>query len=733
MKKNNIFRILIVALILTMLVGTVGASAFESYTTYTYSIDGEPLISPAAYSASASVSTAEMNFDKFGGVPLKDATDLVTDELGNVYIADKGNNRIVILNEYYRVIGIIESYEDEYGDVQTFKQPSGVFVTDPGVMADGSKQIYVCDTKNHRIVVFDENYQYLRTLERPSADILTQDAFEPYAVAVDLYGRVFIVSRTCYEGVIVMSSEGDFTGFIGAQKVTYSVLEMFWRNFQTKEQIEASIKNIPVAYNNLTIDDDGFIYVTSSSIDAEKQKASLTSKDPSYSPIKKLNSAGSEIMKRNGFYDPSGEVALTAGAVASTIVDAAVGPEGSWSILDVATNKKLDGSTKNRNRIFTYDDNGNLLFAFGDQGDQLGNAESPLAIAYQELEDTCYLLMLDQSLTGIKLTVYSPTEYCETILSALRNANEHNYSASIYFWQDVLTRNNNFDLAYIGIGKALYSQERYDEAMAMLERAYETAYYEKSFNAENKELLSKLLLPVVALIIVVLVLFLKFLGYAGKKNKATSLKVGRKTYWEEMLYAFHLCFHPFDGFWDLKHEQRGSVRAGTTIMGISIVALFYQSIGQGYIYNPRGSSQNIFGVAAAVVLVIMLWCVANWCLTCLFDGEGSFKDIYIATTYSLAPLPLFVIVSTLLTNFMDSTGSSVVSMLSTIGFVWVGFLLFFGMLVTHDYSIAKNILITVCTIVAMLVIAFVAVLFGSLVYKMISFVGAIISEIANRA
>ena len=269
--------------------------------------------------------------------------------------------------------------------------------------------------------------------------------------------------------------------------------------------------------------------------------------------------------------------------------------------------------------------------------------------------------------------------------------------------------------------------------MGMLERAYETAYYEKSFNAENKELLSKLLLPVVALIIVVLVLFFKFLGYAGKKNKATSLKVGRKTYWEELLYAFHLVFHPFDGFWDLKHEQRGSVRAGTTIMGMSIIALFYQSIGQGYIYNPRGSSQNIFGVAAAVVLIVMLWCVANWCLTCLFDGEGSFKDIYVATTYSLAPLPLFIIVSTLLTNFMDSTGSSVISMLSTIGFVWVGFLLFFGMLVTHDYSMGKNILITVCTIVAMLVIAFVAVLFGSLVYKMIAFVGAIISEIANRA
>ena len=730
MKKNNIFKALMIALVLTLLVGTLSVSAFESSSTYTYSIDGKPMKSPAAYSASVSLDSDQMKLANLGGVALKSATDIVTDELGQVYIADKGNNRVVVLDKYYRAVAIIESYEDEYGDMQTFNQPSGVFVTDPDVMADGSKEIYVCDTVNGRIVVFDSAYNYLRTLERPSSDIMKPEDFQPYAVAVDLYGRVFVVSLTCYQGVIVMSSEGDFTGFIGAQKVTYSVVEMIWRKFQTKDQIASQKQNIPAAYNNLTIDDDGFIYVTSTNITESNQKAAMTSKDPTHSPIKKLNSAGNEIMRRNGFYDPSGEVAITAGAKVSAIIDCAVGPEGSWSLLDNAENN-LTGRRKNR--IFTYDDNGNLLFAFGDDGDQLGNAENPIAITYQEVDGKQYLLLLDSAATGIKLTVYTPTEYCETILSALRNANENKYSASIYFWQDVLTRNNNFDLAYIGIGKALYSQEKYDEAMDMLKGAYETSYYSKAFNAKNKEVLGKLLLPVIILIIVLIALLGKFLGYAGKKNKATALKVGRKTYWEELLYAFHLVFHPFDGFWDLKHEMRGSVRAGTTIMGLTMAAIFYQSIGKGYIYNPRGSSMNAFVVLFGVALVVVLWCVANWCLTCLFEGEGSFKDIYIATTYSLAPLPLFIIVSTLLTNFMDGTGASVVSMISTIGFVWAGLLLFFGMLVTHDYPMGKNILISACTIVAMLVIVFVAVLFGSLVYKMISFVVDLIGEIVNRA
>jgi hypothetical protein len=117
----------------------------------------------------------------------------------------------------------------------------------------------------------------------------------------------------------------------------------------------------------------------------------------------------------------------------------------------------------------------------------------------------------------------------------------------------------------------------------------------------------------------------------------------------------------------------------------------------------------------------------------LLPFMGSLKDIFIATTYSLAPLAPMVILSTILTNVLTATEGSMVNLLVTIGYVWVAFLLFFGMLVTHDYALGKNVLITICTIVAMAVIMFVAILFSSLVIKMVTFVIAIITEIANRA
>lgn len=722
-------RALIFTLLFTLLFGTLTSSAFNAYDTYTYSIDGEPLKSPAAYSANQQVDSSTIKLPS--GDRIQRAVDIVTDAKGNIYITDAGSKpaRIIVLDQQYKVKNIVTQYVDENNEVQTFNEPSGVFVTKYKIREDDKTYIYVCDKNNYRIVVFEEDFTYVRTINAPETTLLEKEKFMPDAVAVDQYGRIFVVANSCNKGVIVLSSEGDFTGFIGAQKVTYSILQIIWRNFQTKEQLAQQINEVPAIYNNITVDEDGFVYVTSGDIDKKQQIAAIKSKNADYSPIKKLNSAGDEIMKRNGFFDPGGEVAVNSlTGNPSVIVDVAVGPEGTWSLLE-GTNK---AATQKRSRIFTYDQNGNLLFAFGDRGDQLGNGDY-IGFTYQTLEDVTRILVLNYSSDGdYAITVFEPTEYCDTIMNALHNQNTHNYSDSIRFWEEVLKRNNNFDLAYIGIGKALFNQGKYEEAQEMLANAYETDYYSRAFSEIRKEVIGKWLLPLLILVIALFVLIIKFLAWAKKKNKATSLKVGRKTYGEELLYIFHLMLHPFDGFWDLKHEQRGSVRAATTILGVTILAFFYQSIGRGYSFNPRGQYSTIFVQIISVLVPVLLWCLGNWCLTTLFDGEGSFKDIYVASCYSLAPLPFMLVISTILTNVLTASEGSIATLLVTIAYVWVAFLLFFGMLVTHDYSMGKNLLITICTIVAMVVIMFVAVLFSSLLIKMVTFVIAIFNEIGNR-
>ena len=723
MKK--IFNVLIIALIAVMLFGTVYSSAAEPYDTYTYSIDGKVIQSPPAYSAVDDFDSIDMNIAKLSSVATLSATvsDIFCDDQANLYIADKGNNRIVVLNKFYEATGIIESYVDENGVAQTFNGPSGLYVTDAAKTSDGTSHIYVCDTGNKRVVVFDREYNYIRTIYKPDSAILSAGAFDPTAIAVDIYGRIFIVSPSAYEGVIVLTKDGDFTGFIGAQQVSYSIIDIIWAKFQSAENRLTQELKLATPYNNITVDDDGFVYVTMYPTDLAEQKnqlSSIKSKKATYSPVKKLNSQGKEIMNRNGFFDPGGEVVINVMDI-SQIKDVALGAEGTWTLLD-----------QSRSRFFTYDQSGNLLFAFGGKGDQLGHGASFVGMTYQVVDGTYRLVALDAAGNGSKITVYDPTDYYYALIDALENENQHDYIAAQDCWERVLTLNNNLDLAYIGIGKALYNQGKYAESMEYLESAYETKVWSDAHASANKNIVSKWLLPIVALVIVALVLVAKFLGYAKKKNKATSLKVGKKTYWEELLFAFHLVFHPFDGFWDLKHEKRGSVRAASTIIAITIAAFFYQSIGEGYAFNPRGTTINILAVIGVIVLVLGLFTVSNWCLTTLFEGEGSFKDIFIAVGYSLAPLPIFLIISTVLTNFMTTSSQSMINLIVTIGYVWVGILLYFGTLVTHDYSLKKNIVTIFGTIVAMLVIAFIAALFFSLVAKMVTFVVSIFTEIGNR-
>jgi len=707
MKKLS--RVLLSALALVMLLTTfVGAAA--PYATYTYSSTGFVLNSPAAYVPDQIITSAYIGLE----TPFDDPRDLFVGPDQSVYLVDAKNSRIICMDRYFKFKFDIDKFNNTQGVPDALSDPSGVFVTD--------KYIYVCDSNNNRIVMFTLDGEYHKIIPAPVSDLFDENAvYKPVACAVDEYGRLFIVSSTTYQGIIVMSEDGGFHGFIGANTVTISAWEILWRNFQTEAQRELSTKLVSTEFNNITIDKDNFIYVTTSAIGESEQQATIKSKSGDKAPVKKLNASGADVMRRNGFFGPHGEVMVSNVSTAeikgaSRIIDAAVGPEGTWSIID-----------EKRSKVFTYDKDGNMLFTFGDKGTQTGNIDSVEAIVYQGDK----IILLDK--TSDTFTIYRRTEYGDLLIQALEHQNNRIYDVAIDDWTEILKRNNNYDSAYIGIGKALYRDGQFEEAMEYYKYAYETDNYSLAYQEIRKEFLSKWIVALLAGIVVLIVLIGKFLGYAAKINKKAQLKIGRKSLKEEMLYPFHLIFHPFDGFWDLKHEKRGSVRSAFLILVITIAVFCYQSIGTGYIFNPRQSSGlNIIMQILSVSMPLVLWCVANWCLTTLFEGEGSLKDIFVASCYSLTPLPLLIFPSVILSNVLTKSEGQIITLLSTFAFIWMGCLIFVGMMVTHDYSMFKSIVTSAGTIVGAVFIMFLAVLFSSLVAKMVAFVSSIIVEINFR-
>ncbi len=752
MKKLQRILLLVVCFVLTL--GCMSVNAIIPYSTYTYDIDGQYMESPHAYVP------YEVIDQEFLGVTLENPTDFCVDFENFIYISDQGTEKgsVVILNEKFKVIATIDTFINEWGVPEKIYSPAAVFVTPARAddYAEGddaleTKTLYVCDSTWNRILAFDvsnidseltpeenaENIVYNTTIYQPESDVFAEGhIFRPIAVAVDKVGRVYSVGELTHQGIISMNTDGSFFGFLGAQTQKTSIIDIIWRAFQTEEQRRKSIKTVSTEFNNINIDGDGFVYATTSTISDSQQMAAITGKDKggTYAPVKKLSPQGDDVMKRNGFFPPSGEVTVnqivssdsivTGG---STITDVALGPHGTWSIID-----------EKRSRVFTYDEEGRLLFAFGDKGNQLGNIQALAAIEYHGTN----LLLLDS--TNKNITVFKRTSYGDALDDAIVANLERRYTEAEQLWEDILQLNSNFDMSYIGIGKSLYREastlsdddprkvELFKEAMANYEYAYDTENWSNCYQDLRKIWIKKYVWIIPIAVIAVFFVLSKFMKAVGKTNKKEEVVKKNRTLWSEFSYGFHVMFHPFDGFYDIKHEYRASIKGALLIFALTVIAFIYQSIGQGYVMNAVPTDVSIVMSVAAIALPVILWAIANWCLTTLFDGEGSLRDIFIATCYSLFPLPAFIIITTLYSNFITASEIGFVSLFIGIGYFWVGFLLFFGMMTIHDYTIFKNVLTCIASIVGMAFIMFLGVLFSSLIGKIFSFIYNILLELSYR-
>ena len=755
MKKLN--RLVLLVLSLIMVFGTFSVSANIPYASYTYDIDGNFVESPHAYVPYEVITSATLGLSND---PITDPQDFCTGRIsalddsaqryfywdGKVYISDlnsTGGNPRVVIAEYnkqesgFKYVTEINSFINEWGISDRINSPRGLYAID--------NQLYVCDIDSARILVFAtdditiDGKQYhmgdfIKTIGEPKSQVITDNhVYRPRAVAVSSSGYVYVIGESTHQGVISINSDGEFAGFIGTQSKKLGFFDMLWRGFQNEEQRNKSVKNVSTSFNNININEKGFVFATTDSIDEEDLYQAIQGKSVTsdLSPVKMLNPNGQDVMKRSGFFPPVGEITFQLTQTAdydvtghSKVVDVGLGPEGTWSIID-----------EKRQKIFTYDEDGNLLFAFGDKGSQLGNISLIRAIDYaygdEDGGDSMnYLMVLDE--TNDAITVYKRTSYGDVLIDALKNQRDRLFDRSEVDWRRILQRNANFDQSYIGIGKSLHNQGKYEEAMEQFMHAYDTENYSESWKQVRKQWVEKYIIVIPIVLIAFFFLLSKVFKYAKKVNDRGLALKKKRSLKEEFMYGFHLMFHPFDGYWDIKHEYRASPKGATLILILTTLSFGYYSIGQAYIINPNPTDTNLLVTIASILLPIFLWIISNWCFTTLFDGEGSLKDIYVATCYALFPLPAFFVLTTLLSNIVTLDEVGLLNLALGVALFWCGFLLFFGMQVIHDYSLFKNVLTTLATIVGMVFIMFMGVLFASLIGKMVMFIYGIVVELSYR-
>ena len=103
-----------------------------------------------------------------------------------------------------------------------------------------------------------------------------------------------------------------------------------------------------------------------------------------------------------------------------------------------------------------------------------------------------------------------------------------------------------------------------------------------------------------------------------------------------------------------------------------------------------------------------------------------------ATCYALVPYPLVQLPLIIFSNFVTVDEREFYTVLSGISLVWVALLIVTAMSQIHEYKMGKNILFTIATLFAMLVMIFILLLFFSMISQGISYFISLGREILFR-
>lgn len=371
--------------------------------------------------------------------------DLFLGPDGYVYLADKRNNRVVKLTEEGQLVMQFGAPPQEgtpglFGeDGDPLKSP---YLNEPsGVFVGPDLTVYVADTENQRIALFDKDGRFLSAVGAPTSPLLEKGfTFRPSKLVMDTAGVLYVINGSDYRGLVQMTVKGEFLGWYAPNRLKFDLGRVVARILATADQLNQMSKPVPPPHANIFVDRKGFLWSLIAA-GAENQ-------------IKHIVSGGKNVFPEQAYGQVFWGQVLLGEEVRSEprFSDLAVDDRGVLTVLDRANEL-----------LYQYNTDGDLLFVYGGPGNQKGLFRGPSSV----IVDSRRRLWVLDSVTGL-IQILRPTAFGELVYKASSLYARGFYKESADAWKQVATLNPNYRLARRGLGLAYMKQQRWRDAMREL-------------------------------------------------------------------------------------------------------------------------------------------------------------------------------------------------------------------------------------------------------------------------
>ncbi|MBR6381014.1 MAG: YIP1 family protein [Lachnospiraceae bacterium] len=202
---------------------------------------------------------------------------------------------------------------------------------------------------------------------------------------------------------------------------------------------------------------------------------------------------------------------------------------------------------------------------------------------------------------------------------------------------------------------------------------------------------------------------------------------------EKWRYLFYTISHPMDGFYWIRHQERGSVALAVFLVILFSACFTANRLLASFVVSDidERTVNSAYELLTVLILYILL-CVSNWSVTCLMNGEGRLKDIAIAIGYGTFPISVVFVIATIVSQFVADDEQAFYTLILAVGIAYGLILILIGIMQVHNYTMGKTLVTLLLTLAAFLVIVFLILLMTNLMGMVYNFFHSIYTELIFR-